>query len=159
MPTTEKQHILLLEKYYRDEAADMVSFASHILNNRSMAEVAVQETFLIALNKIEKLTESPNPVGWLYITLKNVIKHIQRDRHKQFMRVVALEEIKEIPTDDKIVDLWLTMDAGRDPDMSLLYKFYVENRSLKELTEEYGITVGACKMRIKRAKARAKEKI
>lgn len=158
MSKTEKDNLTILEQYYREEFEDMVTFASHILASRSLAEVAVQDTFLIALNNIEKLTKSPNPVGWLYITLKNVIKHIQRDRQRQLLRVVSLEEIKEIPADDAGERLCMTMDVCKDPDLCLLYKFYVENKSLKELAKEYGITVGACKMRIKRAKARAKEK-
>ena len=158
MSRIEKDNLIVLEQYYREEFEDMVTFASHILESRTLAEVAVQDTFLIALNKIDRLAESPNAVGWLYITLKNVIKHMQRNRQKQILRIVALEEIKEIPTDDASMSLWITKDACKDPDIGLLYKFYVENNSLKELAEEYGITVGACKMRIKRAKGRVKEK-
>ena len=158
MSRIEKDNLMILEQYYREEFEDMVTFASHILASRTLAEVAVQDTFLIALNKIEKLTESPNPVGWLYITLKNVIKHIQRDRQKQVLRVVSLDEVKEISKDDTNIDLWMFMDSCKDSDAKLLFEFYVENCSLKELAEENGITVGACKMRIKRAKARAKEK-
>ena len=80
MPTTEKEDMLLLESYYCNEATNMIAFASCILNNRSMAEVAVQETFLIALNEMEKLKASPKPVGWLYITLKNIIMHMKREQ-------------------------------------------------------------------------------
>lgn len=158
MSTTEKEELLLLESYYRDEAPDMIAFASRVLNNESMAEVAVQETFLIALRGMDKLKTSPNPVGWLYVTLKNVIRHMKRDQQKQLWRVISIDDVPDIPAVDKDLDLWMLMESCDSDDAKLLIEFYVKQRSLKELAEEYGITVGACKMRIKRAKKRAREK-
>lgn len=158
MPTTEKEELLLLESYYRNEAPGMTAFASRVLNNESMAEVAVQETFLTALRRMDKLKSSPNPVGWLYVTLKNIIRHMKRDRQKQLWRVISIDDMPDIPAaDNKDLDLWMLLESCSSDDARLLIEFYVEQRSLKELAEEYGITVGACKMRIKRAKERARE--
>lgn len=158
MSTAEKEELLLIESCYHNEAPDMIAFASRVLNNESMAEVAVQETFLIALRGMDKLKTSPNPVGWLYVTLKNVIRHMKRDQQKQLWRVISIDYIPDIPAIDKDLDLWMLMESCDSNDAKLLIEFYLKQRSLKELAEEYGITVGACKMRIKRAKKRAHEK-
>lgn len=41
--TAEKDNLSLLDEYYGNEAEDMLSLSSRILNNRSVAEVAVQD--------------------------------------------------------------------------------------------------------------------
>jgi len=154
------ENLRLLEKYYRDEAENMAAFAARILGDTSLAEVAVQETFLTALNNLNKLTASPKPVGWLYITLRNIIKHIQRDRQEQLRRFVAMEEVGEdkiFAEDSNVHELIMTAASCTNADMKLLYEFYVEGYSLRELAEKYGISLGACKMRIRRAKDRARK--
>lgn len=157
MSIAEKEDLLLLEGYYRSEAEDMISFAAYLLNNNeSMAEVAVQETFLIALKKIQTLKSSPNPVGWLYITLKNIIKHIHRDQQRQLSRIVSIDALQAVPAAEKNLDLWLLLESCDHADARILIDFYLKNRTIKELAGEYGITIGACKMRIKRAKERAR---
>ncbi len=159
MPKADSDNLLLLDKYYRDEAGDMMLFADYILKDPYLAEVAVQETFLIALSNIDKLTASPKPVGWLYEALKNIIRHIRRDRQKQLKRFVSMDALGDgkLVTDDRsTIELILAAASCTDSDMKLLYEFYVEGCSLKELSKKYGITVGACKMRIRRAKDRAK---
>ena len=158
MPVALTDNQALIEQYYRAEYSDMVFFASRVLQSESMAEVAVQETFIIAQRNVDKLKSSPKPVGWLYNTLKNVIKHIRRDERIQLMRVVSLEEIPEQESAGKSTDLWLLMESCGDEDAKLLTEFYLQKRSLIELAGEYGISVGACKMRIKRARERARQK-
>lgn len=159
MPNADAGNLLLLEKYYRDEAEGMMSFAAYILKDPSLAEVAVQETFLAALSNMDKFARSPKPVGWLYAALKNIIKHIQRDQRKQLKRFVSMDDLGDgkLVTDDRnTIDLILTSASCTDSDMKLLYEFYAEGYSLKELSEKYNISVGACKMRIRRAKDHAK---
>ena len=153
-----EEHLQLIEKYFQSEYADMLSFAYYLLNNRSMAEVAVQETFVTALVNIEKFAASPSPVGWLYNTMKYKIKHMNRDKQRLITKFVPMDDVTEsqlASTDDTRYEFSLSVD---DSDMKLLIQFYVQEYSIKELAREYGITSGACKMRIKRAKERIKNK-
>lgn len=150
----------LLERYYRDEYSDMLSFASYLLSSRSLGEVAVQETFVIALGSIDKLKASPKPVGWLYNTLKYVVKHMKRDVNKTINNVMSLEDVPESASDSFEDEAYISLlDAEDGEDMKLLTRFYVQGWSLKELSNTYGVSVGAIKMRIKRAKGRLKEKL
>ena len=152
-----EDHRQLVEKYFQSEYAEMLSFAFYMLENHSMAEVAVQDTFMTALEKAEKFTSSPNPVGWLYNTLKFKIKHIFRDKQTLITRFLPVDEITEsqlASTDDTQYPFSF---PAEDPDSKLLIQFYIQGYTMKELAREYGITPGACKMRIKRAKERVKK--
>ena len=154
---SKDQHFGQIEKYFRSEYASMLSFAGYLLNNRSLAEVAVQETFVCALENYEKFESSPNPVGWLYNTLKNMIRHIQRDQQKIIKRMVQLDSCAEdyiASTHKSAMDLCTNKE---NPDFQLLIRFYVYGYTLKELAQEEGISVGAMTMRIQRAKERIKK--
>ena len=69
-----------------------------------------------------------------------------------------MEDASHIPAGEINIELWTILESCDDADAKLLIDFYIKQRSLKELAEEQGITVGACKMRLKRAKKRAREK-
>ena len=146
----------LLEKYYREEYVGMLSFATYTLENIPMAEVAVQETFLIASENIKKLQTSPKPVGWLYNVLKNTINRIRTDKYRLMKKVVPLsDDIKQSGTD--AYDLFFDFkDEASKSEFRLLLQFYIFGYSIKELAKEYGISDGACKMRLKRAREHIK---
>ena len=48
--------------------------------NPDLAEDLVQETFLIAQKRLDRVTSSENPTGWLINTLKNVIGNTYQKR-------------------------------------------------------------------------------
>lgn len=159
MPTVapvKDERLKLLEAYYRNEYAEMLSTASYMLNNSALAEVAVQDTFVIALENIDKLTASPSPVGWLYNVLKNNVRHMRRDQQAMLKRFVSLDDAPEVEAVDAGHKAKFFINENKNPEMELLIKFYIHGYSLKELAHEYGISIGACKMRIKRAKTRLK---
>ena len=151
------QHFSQIERYYRSEYTTMLSFAGYLLSNRSLAEVAVQETFVCALENYKKFETSPNPTGWLYNTLKNIIRHIQRDQQKVIKRMVQLDNYIENTTSSSYTSLLELCDEGSNTDLALLIRFYVYGYTLKELAQEEGISVGAMTMRIQRAKKRVKK--
>ncbi len=74
---TQRQAI---EKLYMDMYYSLSAYAQSALNDRSLAEEAVQDTFRIACAKADKFLSSPNPKGWLLNTLKYVIKNSIRSR-------------------------------------------------------------------------------
>ncbi len=48
------------------------------------AQDAVQETFVKAVQDVEILMNHPNKIGWLKVSLRNILFNIQRDQHWQF---------------------------------------------------------------------------
>ena len=141
-----------LEQLYRAEFNNMLRFASVLLSDDSLAETAVQESFLIAARKFDSLIASPSTVGWLYNTLKFVVKQMRRERQTMLARSVPLEDAPELSVEDEIS----TLDT-KNEDIQLLKRFYIDGFTLKELAAEFGITVPAMKMRLSRARKRAKK--
>ena len=140
----------LIEQYFREYYELLFKYAYRLLHDRNSAEVAVQETFLVASRRIDKLEESEKPIGWLFNVLKYTIKSIERDRAMVQQYCVSLDDVT-IPTVDEPVPDELNI---ADPDIVLLRRFYVEGYKLSELAEEMNTTVSALKMRIYRAKKR-----
>ena len=149
----------IIEYYYKSEYNNLLRYARRILMNEGLAEDAVQDTFQIAMNKHEKFAASPNPVGWLYETLKFVLKHAQRDRQRYIRMMVPLELIPEESVSSDEIMLKLTTLYGDDAEMKLLILFYGYGFKVQDLANMLGITEGACKMRIRRARANQKKRI
>ncbi len=157
----DEMHFDIVERLYRSEYQHMIDFASYLLRSENLAEAAVQDTFVCALKHIQKLEESPNQVGWLYNTLKNIIRHMLRDRQLLLKNVAYLDEVQEaqLAASDRYSLTFVGQgDPKEDPELRLLVRFYLYGYSLQELAAQEKKTVGAIKMRIKRARERVKEK-
>ena len=72
-----------LRQLYIRHYNDLIRFARSFVKN-DLAEDLVQETFLIAQKRLDRVLSSKNPTGWLINTLKNVIGNTYQRR--QFMR-------------------------------------------------------------------------
>ena len=142
-----------LAQYYRDNYDRLYRYALHILHDSNCAEVAVQETFLIASRRIDKLLKSEKPVGWLYNTLKYVIKSIERDRAEIMRYCISLEDTVASTNELQEPN---ELDESL-PNLALLKRFYVEGYKLSELAEDLHTTVPAIKMQIYRAKKRLRD--
>ena len=147
----------IIEYYYKSEYNNLLRYAKRILLNDGLAEDAVQDTFQIAMKRIDIFTASPNPVGWLYETLKNVLKHIQRDRQRYIRMLLPLELVPEEHISAEEILPKLTTLYGDDEEMKLLILFYGYGFKVRDLADMLGITEGACKMRIRRSRAHKKE--
>ena len=150
-----------IEQLYIELYEMMIQYAGASLKNDSMAEEAVRDSFRIACMKPKEVCNSPNPRGWMLLTLKYVIKNMVRNQasaNRLAMRVIA-----EITCDDDILE--------EEPNLALLYgnlaqteEFKLicgiaEGKSILELADERGISVEACKKRVQRARQFLKKKI
>lgn len=147
-----------LSGYFRDNYVQMLRTATNILRNPSLAEEIVQETFVTALIRITTMKNSPNPKGWLYAVLRNKCKHGLRDTQYLLSRSVSVDSLKSELPDKNFNDLSLHFSLYDDPDYILVSRLYIYGESIKEIAASDGIEVGACKMRIARAKKRLREK-
>ena len=68
----------MIEEYYAEFFPMLYAQAKTLLKDSSRAEEAVQDVFRLACKKPQQLYESENPVGWLVVTLKYVIKNINK---------------------------------------------------------------------------------
>ena len=140
----------LIQELYQAEYKTMFFYAYNILDDKGLSETAVQETFLVALQKSDQLAKSDNPAGWVYNALKYVIRHISRERQHLLMRNISLcsPDIQSLSTNDKYDFKSINTDSISD--MDLLIEHYLQGFPIKEIAAKHGITIGNCKMRMKR---------
>lgn len=149
----EEQHPdTLIQDIYMSEYASMLRFAQTVLESTSLGEVAVQEAFLVALRKRDAISNSPEPVGWIYKTLKYVIRDMLKEKRAMLRHMVSDPDLDQIAAPSKAVDPILGSAVAEDEEMQLLYRFYVVGFSIRELASQEGITEAAMKMRLYRAR-------
>lgn len=151
-----EKYLKFIETLYIKNASLLFNYANIILSNASLAEEAVQETFVIACIKQHALENSPNPEGWLMNTLKNVCRNIQKNRNYYLSRILSLNESVLGTTALEFDNLWETnvQDFISKEDFMILKKIILDGYSYKDLAKELGISLEACKKRAQRAKQR-----
>ena len=122
------------------------------LKNPHLAQDIVQDTFLHAAEHIDALSASSSPGGWLYRSLQYLILHAIRTRNLLLARNIPLEKAYHLQANETGQEI-SALDRS-NADMQLMIRYYEYGYSLSEIAEEWGITIGAAKMRIKRAKMR-----
>ena len=152
----------MIEELYREMFDKMKAYACCSLDNESLAEEAVQETFRIACQKPEQLCESANPRGWLVQTLKYTIRNIQSNREsaKRIMERYLMTQIDDFTFSEDRIDFHILYDNVADTEeFKLLAEMAIEGRSHLEMANSRGISVSACKKRVQRAKETLRKKI
>lgn len=116
-----RERIVLMKKvmseaqanFLRDlalQSADVLTkyayrFFGYQLHMREIAAEAVQDTYLKAVEDIETLMIHPNPIGWLKVSLRNILLNIKREQHWKY------EESKEVIRDNPDKRLYAALDA------------------------------------------------
>lgn len=151
-----------IECLYLEMFNKLIIYARSSLDNESLAEEAVQETFRIACQKPEKLCASENPQGWLVLTLKNTIRNIRNNRAtaKRIIEQYFLTQFRDTAVSEDMLDVQLLYGNVADTeDFRLLYEMAIEGRSHEEIANTRNISVNACKKRVQRAKEKLQQKI
>lgn len=152
-----------IETMYRQMYPRLLNYAFNALYSYSLAQEAVQEAFRIACEKPEEFMKSPNPQGWITVTLKFAIKNISRSKmriQKIVLATITMDEDERGAAYDDAVSLDAMYSDILDPeDYRLLKLVILERYSLLEAAEELGISLEACKKRVQRAKKKMKEKL
>lgn len=151
-----------IDRLYLQMYPILFEYARSALSSGALAEEAVQDTFIIACQKPEALCGSPNPEGWLFNVLKNVISNTMRKQTsaKRIFLDYVSSNAKNIPASPDRVGLEILYDdiAGLD-EFKLLKEMALEGRSYLEMAEARGITVSTCRKRVERAKKFLQKKI
>lgn len=151
MPSFHENKII--EQLYREMFSKLYIYAVSLLNDSSLAEEAVQDTFRIACTKANSFLKSPNPQGWLFNTLKNVIKNIKKAQAKLNVLFDALFAVEMNSSADPELDFRITYsELLGSEDFKLLELIVLNKYTILEASQELGISLEACKKRLHRAK-------
>ena len=153
-PLNNEEREYLHTLYERHHQA-LSGYAYSLGFQKEVVEEYVQDTFLAALRRIDVLRSCDNPRAYLMTVLKNVIGYQLR-----CMKYAAglQRKLREKETADQSKSREIlspeVLYAGMvsDEELRLLLRFYHEGWTQKELAEEMGIDLNACKKRIQRAK-------
>jgi len=151
------EQVAFVESYYEAWYRKLFLYARSSLQDQSLSEEAVQETFRIACASIDRFYGSPNPVGWLIRTLSNVIRNIRKNRFTMSKYIIELSEfdIENIAAgpDFTAMDIETRFgDIALSDDFAMLKRVVLDKCTIKEVSTEYGLSVEACKKRIQRLK-------
>lgn len=157
-----------IDELYRTYSKQLFVYAKSSKFCEYQAEVLIQETFVTACDKQEKLVGHPNPGGWLMMTLKNKIKEARRE-NAAFRELV--KTLVELPRSKVVYDpqqsigmtklhyemLLVRSQLLTEDEFSMLLKIAFGDYTLEELAKEYGIKVDTCKKQIYRARKKAQK--
>ncbi len=151
-----------IEDFYIEMYGQLMAYARSSLENESLAEEAIQETFRIACMKPDDLLASPNPRGWLVIALKNTIRNIKHSRDNASRLLIAYAAVQgdEVAISEDKISLDVTFgNVSHLDEFKLIKEMAVDGKSHLEMAQARGISVDACKKRVQRAKEFLRRKI
>jgi len=161
MTETNNSKREFLKKLYIEQSVNMFRYANSSLYDYYLAEEAVQETFMIAWEKIESLIKMESPVGWLFGTLKITMKRIKTGEYKLKRNFISTNEAitEDTPSQENLESTFFMDDVFSHDDYSILEKIYLHGYSYNELAEEMELPLSTVGMRVKRAKEKFKKNI
>lgn len=154
---------LILEKLYRSYFRLLVVHAYRILGNWDDANFAAQEAFHVACEKVEQLAISENQIGWLKNTVKNVCYRMIRERNRQALLFMSLEDLSEaeLPVASNDTDTQSTEileELVSKDEIRLLKKIILDGIPYSEVAQELGCNVWTCRKRVQRSIDKIRQK-
>ncbi len=152
MTQHEKEQFLF--NLYTQERRRLVSIAFRLLKNKNDVEDVVQDTFIIAISKADEVVKHPCPSKWLVLTLKNIIRNLNRIYLKEQNLVFPLGD-QEIATFDLISEkslILLLESCLSKPHYDIFVDYYFKEIDIKNVALRHNISLSACKMRLKRSR-------
>jgi len=159
------QNSMLFDELYCRYSGKIYGRCISLLNDETVAQDAVQDIFLKIITNLSKFKEDSRFSTWVYsITYNWCIDLIRKRKKKHHVEVSDdmenLDHVDEV-NDQFLVDveisrLKIIMEEIPQDDKAILLMKYLEELSIKEITEALGKSESAVKMQIKRAKHRFK---
>ena len=144
---------------YHEMFRQLVNTAYGSLGSAALAEEVAQEAFLIACKKPDAVMNSDNPQGWMMKTVHNVVKNLKRvlanqDKYlyntsRTHDRIVHIDDYTDVEYSDML----------SNEEYQLFRLVTLDNFSMREAAEEFGISVEACKKRMQRIRAKLRKQI
>lgn len=143
-----REQIIFLSDLFHDHQKKMAQIAYRKLGNEQIAEELVQEVFLAACVRIEKVYTHPKPVGWLYVTLNNLVMN---ELNKAYRNDVSLEEQEFLAAREITRPLEDSLPKELKPrERKIVLLRFEQQRSYKEIAEVLGLSQPACRKLLSR---------
>lgn len=144
------------------------SIALARLRNPAEAEELTQEVFLHGMRKLPQLREVNCFAGWLrQITVRMAINRLTRRGPVQAAEQEVLDQeeattrgpLDNLIGDEQKAELYRGLERLKPMDRATLVAFYLQGRSLKQMSREFETPVGTIKRRLHVARNRLKKQL
>ncbi len=151
---------------YRQFSPKVYMKCLSLLKDEALAKDAMQEIFIRAFLKSDQFRQEAKVSTWLYsITFNYCMDYLKKQQAK---RVKMGEDLKEALTiaeeetdpqliDGKIAELRTVLAELPTSDRKILLMKFQEDMSIKEMAQRKNKSEGAIKMKLNRAKAKARQ--
>jgi RNA polymerase sigma-70 factor (ECF subfamily) len=148
-----------------EHADALYRYAFRLTGAAADAEDLTQQTFLIAQRKIDQLREERSARVWLITVMRRTYFRLQVKTRSEREKTVPLD-IDTLPADE-VSDRWeidrellqAAIDELPDEFKLVLLSFYFENRSYREIAEEFDLPIGTVMSRLSRAKSHLRSRL
>ncbi|GKU25226.1 RNA polymerase sigma factor [Clostridium folliculivorans] len=127
------------------------------LGNKEDAEEAVQESFLKLIYKSPQFNSNEHEKAWLIRVTINVCKDILRSIWRK--RVINTEDIERYYDSSKELEIMEEIIRLPSKYKDVIYLYYFEDYSIKDISKILKVTESAVKMRLKRGRDTLKIKL
>ncbi len=157
------------EKLCKEYYEKILHYLFFSLGNETMAKDCTQEVFLLAFQKIDKLSHHPNPGGFLFQTAKILCKKAKRESFLRLLKEESADEIaKGIPDINSDITFALDKEINEDEyidnvlshlsdeKLKLYNLYYISKKTMGEIAEILGLEETAVRMRFVRLRREIK---
>jgi RNA polymerase sigma-70 factor (ECF subfamily) len=145
-----------VREVYAAHGGELYRFALRSLNDRGLAEEAVQETFVRAWQAADRFDDNLGSLRtWLFAIIRNVVIDLSRARAVRPMLAVAgtTEDVIDLTDDevDRVLSAWQIEEALRmvsEEHRHALVEVHYRGRSYGEVALEMRVPVGTIKSRV-----------
>jgi RNA polymerase sigma-70 factor (ECF subfamily) len=140
--------------FYRAHYGVILTVAEQRLDTRQAAEDATADVFQIAWRRFRDEGAALS-LPWAYQILRNVVgtEYRRRERARRALDRLA-DEQADPPEDDQRIDVRDALGQLPERERELLFMAYWEDLTHDEIAQILGITHGALRVRLTRARAR-----
>ena len=146
----ENQLIRLMEQYEKD----LLRMCCIYLRDISLAEDAVQETFLKAYKNLDALREDAYVKSWLITIAINTCKDIRRSAWFRYVnRHITIDQFPAPTVHYSMSNMEITLEVMRLPrkSMEVVLLYYYQGMNQKEIAQILGISSPAVSKRLRQA--------
>lgn len=139
---------------------DLLRLCCVCLRDASLAQDAVQETFLRAYRALDGFRGESSERTWLVQIAVNVCRDMRRSAWFRYVdRRVAIEKLPLTTEGASDVSIALMTEIMRLPrrEMEAVWLYYYEDMKLREIAQALGVTTSAVGIRLSRARERLRK--
>ena len=141
---------------YAAHGPELYRFAVRSLNDRGLAEEAVQETFVRAWRASDRFDDTLGSLRtWLFAIIRNVVIDLSRARavRPALAATATAEDVIDLTDDavDRVLSAWQVEEALRmvsEEHRRVLVEVHYRGRSYGEVAAELRVPVGTVKSRV-----------